>query len=160
MSWQINSTKPIERVVPGSLCYLVQDGRILLLQRRKLPHIGLWSPPGGKLNPGETPTECILREYYEETGLTLIKPQLRAITNVMHSGLGLQWMLFIYYAQQTTGTLQPSDEGDLEWVALDRLHEYPRPPADIPVLDHVLSGAPVQEMEFRYDPAEQLVETE
>ena len=158
MTWQLNSSKPIDRVIPGSLCYLVHDEKVLLLQRRRPPHIGLWSPPGGKLNPGESPTRCLLREYQEETGLILLNPQLRVITTVLHAGLGMHWMLFVYHAQNFTGDLAVSDEGDIQWVGLDVLDDYPRPPADVRMFQHVLRKAPVQEMEFCYDAKERLIE--
>lgn len=158
MTWQINSTKPIDRVIPGSLCYLVHDQKVLLLQRRNPPHVGLWSPPGGKLNPGESPTRCVLREFYEETGLMLQNPRLRVITTVLHAGLGMHWMLFVYHAQDFTGDLAVSDEGDIQWIGLDVLDHYPRPAADVRMFQHVLRKAPVQEMEFRYDASERLIE--
>lgn len=157
MNWQLNSVKPIDRVIPGSLCYLVKAGRVLLIQRRRPPHIGLWSPPGGKLNPCESPQECVLREYAEETGLTLHQPQLRAVTTVLHAGLAMHWLLFIYMATAASGDLKPSEEGDIRWIPLDTLDQHPRPAADIRMFQHVLSGAAVCEMQFHYDTADQLV---
>ncbi|MBZ0288947.1 MAG: 8-oxo-dGTP diphosphatase [Anaerolineae bacterium] len=158
MTWQLNSAKPIERVIPGSLCYLVHDQKVLLIQRRNPPHVGLWSPPGGKLNPGESPTRCVLREFYEETGLMLQKPRLRVVTTVLHAGMGMQFMLFVYSAKSYSGKLAVSDEGDIQWVGLDELDRYPRPPADVRVFQHVLRKAPVCEMEFRYDTSDILIE--
>jgi 8-oxo-dGTP diphosphatase len=158
MTLQLNSAKPIERVIPGSLCYLVHDKKVLLIQRRNPPHVGLWSPPGGKMNPGESPTRCVLREFYEETGLMLRSPRLRVVTTVLHAGMGMQFMLFVYSARRYTGKLAVSDEGDIQWVGLDELDRYPRPSADVRVFQHVLRKAPVQEMEFRYDAAERLIE--
>lgn len=46
--------------------YLVRDGRTLLLKHKKL---GMWLPPGGHIEEGETPDEAVLREVLEETGL-------------------------------------------------------------------------------------------
>jgi 8-oxo-dGTP diphosphatase len=158
MTWQLNSSKPIDRVIPGSLCYLVSDKRVLLIQRRNPPHVGLWSPPGGKLNPGESPTRCVLREFYEETGLMLVKPRLRVVTTVLHAGMGMHWMLFVYTARRFTGELAASDEGDIRWIALDELDRYPRPAADVRMLEHVLCKSPVREMEFRYDREDRLVD--
>ena len=53
--------------------YVVRGGRTLLLRHRKL---GLWLPPGGHIEPGETPDEAVLREVLEETGLraSFVKP--------------------------------------------------------------------------------------
>ena len=158
MSWLLNSAKPINRIIPGSLCYLVSDGQVMLMQRRNPPHVGLWSPPGGKMNPCESPLDCVRREYFEETGLKLLKPELRAVTTVLHAGMGMHWLLFIYLAKAYSGELIPSDEGDIQWVALDQLDQYPRPAADIQMLQHVLCDDPIQEMQFGYDEANQLIE--
>jgi 8-oxo-dGTP diphosphatase len=157
MIWQINGPKPIEKIIPGSLCYLVRDGKVLLLQRRNPPHIGMWSPPGGKMHPRESPQECIMREFREETGLTVRDLQLRAVTTVLHAGLAAHWLLFVYRAGDYSGELISGVEGDLQWVDLTQLAHYPRPEADIQIFGHVLSDAPVQEMQFGYDAAEQLV---
>jgi len=158
MSWQLNSTKPIERIITGSLCYLVRDGRVLLIQRRNPPHIGLWSPPGGKMNPGETPQDCVRREFREETGLTLRDPELRAVTTVLHTGMAIHWLLFIYLAADCSGGLLPSDEGDIRWIGLDDLDQYARPAADVAMFAHVLRGGAIREMQFSYDAAEQLID--
>ena len=158
MSWRLNSVKPIERIIPGSLCYLVRDGHVLLMQRRNPPHIGLWSPPGGKMNPGESPLDCVRREYFEETGLTLLHPQLRAVTTVLHAGMAMHWLLFIYLAGDFRGELRASDEGDIQWIGLDALDQYPRPAADVQMFEHVLQDCAIREMEFGYDEANELID--
>lgn len=158
MSWRLNSTKPIDRIIPGSLCYLVSDDHVLLIQRRNPPHVGLWSPPGGKMNPAESPCDCVQREYFEETGLTLLKPELRVVTTVLHAGMGMHWLLFVYLARAYSGELIASDEGDIQWVALDQLEHYPRPAADIQMFGHVLRDDPVREMQFGYDEANELID--
>ena len=158
MSWRLNSTKPINRIIPGSLCYLVNNNHVLLIQRRNPPHVGLWSPPGGKMNPCESPLQCVQREYFEETGLTLLKPELRVVTTVLHAGMGMHWLLFVYLARDYSGELIASDEGDIQWIALDQLDQYPRPAADVQMLEHVLHDEPIQEMQFGYNEANELID--
>ena len=63
-----------EHIVVGSLCYVFRDDSVLLLKRANPPHVGLWSPPGGKMEHGESPQACCIREVYEETGLTIHNP--------------------------------------------------------------------------------------
>jgi 8-oxo-dGTP diphosphatase len=54
----------------GGLAY-DDEGRILLVRRRNDPGSGLWSVPGGRVEPGETDTQAVIREMAEETGLTV-----------------------------------------------------------------------------------------
>ncbi|MBA3905742.1 MAG: NUDIX domain-containing protein [Pseudonocardiales bacterium] len=54
----------------GGLAY-DDDGRILLVRRRNEPGRGLWSVPGGRVEPGETDTQAVIREMEEETGLVV-----------------------------------------------------------------------------------------
>jgi 8-oxo-dGTP diphosphatase len=151
--------RAIQRIIPGSICYLVVDGCALLIRRNNPPHIGLWSPPGGKMNPGETPEETVMREVYEETGLTVVEPKLRAVVTVLHAGMGMQWLLLVYRSEKATGVLHPSDEGDISWAELAHLDSYPRPPADVRIFEHVMSNLPIAQFRYAYDQAENLVET-
>lgn len=72
----------------------------------------------GKFESGETPTDCIIREFYEETGLTLINPRLQGISCWKDSCEGI---IFIYTADEFSGELTFSDEGVLEWINIDEL---------------------------------------
>lgn len=79
----------------------------------------VYAPPGGKFKSGEAPLDCIIREFYEETGLTLINPKLQGISYWKDSTEG---MIFIYTAEDFLGNLSlVSDEGNLEWVRLEDL---------------------------------------
>ena len=64
----------------SSLCYLEREGELLLLHRVKKaadPNQGKWIRVGGKFEEGESPEECAVREVREETGLTMLEPELR-----------------------------------------------------------------------------------
>ena len=81
--------------LPSTLCYLVDSGRLLMLRRRKEPFAGHWTAPGGKIKPGETPLEAVFREMHEETGLTVVEPQLKVVCS--ESGdTDYNWLLFIF----------------------------------------------------------------
>lgn len=108
----------------GTLCYLRQDGKTLMVHRIKKPndmHQGKWNGLGGKLESGETPEECAFREIYEESGLV--------VKNLIYKGLltfpGFaneeDWYAFVFIANEFTGELIDSPEGNLEWVEDDRL---------------------------------------
>ena len=79
----------------------------------------VYAPPGGKFEEGETPLECITREYYEETGLNLINPRLQGISYWKDSSEGI---IFVYTAEDFTGDLTAiSEEGKLEWIKIEDL---------------------------------------
>ncbi|TLS37153.1 NUDIX hydrolase [Pseudalkalibacillus caeni] len=61
-----------------TICFIKQGNRILLLNRNKKPNMGLWNGVGGKIEPGETPDESIVREVKEETGLTIGRSKYKA----------------------------------------------------------------------------------
>lgn len=135
----------------GSLCYIIQAGQVLLLKRERPPHVGLWSPPGGKTDHGESPQECAVREIREETGLAIQTPQLRAIMTVLDVAIPVHWLLFVFRADGCEGTLNPSLEGELRWIPLADVETYPRPEADALVFPHVLTDDTIMQAKFVYN---------
>jgi ADP-ribose pyrophosphatase YjhB (NUDIX family) len=96
-------------------------GRLLLIQRGHEPGAGLWSLPGGRVEPGETDAEALVREMEEETGLT-VEPG-RLIGQVERPGLAGDVLdIRDYAATVTGGTLRPGDDAaDARWVAPEDL---------------------------------------
>jgi len=97
-------------------------GRLLLIQRGHEPGAGLWSLPGGRVEPGETDAEALVREMEEETGLT-VEPG-RLIGQVQRPGLAAGDVIDIkdYAATVISGTLRPGDDAaDARWVAAEDL---------------------------------------
>lgn len=106
---------------------------------------------GGKLEPGEDPYTACVREVKEETGLDVPSPQLCAIFTISVRSTGHLWVLFLFTADSPGGTLVASEEGDVDWVALDRLHTLPVI-ADLPlILPHVLSAREVLSIRSELD---------
>lgn len=102
-----------------TLCYIEKDDKILFLYRNKKKndvHRGKYIGLGGKLEPGESPDECIIREVKEESGLEIKHPVLRGImTFPMFDGVE-DWYTFLYSAHEFAGEISESDEGELYWV--------------------------------------------
>jgi 8-oxo-dGTP diphosphatase len=96
-------------------------GRLLMIKRGHDPGAGLWSIPGGRIEPGETDAEALVREMIEETGLTVEVGRL--IGRVQRPGLnGAVVDIRDYAATVTGGTLRPGDDAaDARWVALGEL---------------------------------------
>tara|TARA_R110002124_G_scaffold85148_1_gene221064 strand:- start:1032 stop:1475 length:444 start_codon:yes stop_codon:yes gene_type:complete len=93
---------------------LVRDGKVLLIKRAYDPYKGLWTLPGGRLEPGETIEQCVIREVAEEIGVTIRNPRL-----VMTQSLGrdLAFRLAVFVTPDFTGRITASDEiADHKWV--------------------------------------------
>lgn len=103
----------------STACYLKIDNKVLMLKFNK-KWGKVFAPPGGKFEIGESPLECIKREFFEETGLTLINPRLQGISYWKDSAEGI---IFIYTADKYEGKILESDEGKLEWVNLEKLQD-------------------------------------
>ena len=93
------------------------QGRLLMIKRGHEPGAGLWSIPGGRIEPGETDAEALVREMLEETNLT-VEPG-RLLGRVQRPGPdGTVIDIRDYAATVTGGTPRPGDDAaDLRWVA-------------------------------------------
>ncbi len=101
----------------STACYLKKDDKVLMIKFAK-KWGQVYAPTGGKNESCESPFDCIIREYYEETGLKLINPRLQGISNWKDSVEGI---IFIYTAESYKGDLKESEEGSLEWIPIDML---------------------------------------
>lgn len=88
-------------------------------------HQGKWNGLGGKIEPGETPEDCVIREVQEESGL-IIKPILKGLlTFPEFFDNGEDDYTFVFTATDFHGTLIDSNEGNLEWIDNDKLLDLP-----------------------------------
>lgn len=102
----------------ATVCYLKKDNKVLMLKFSK-KWGQVYAPPGGKFESGESPLDCIKREFQEETGLTLINPKLQGISYWQDSYEGI---IFVYTAEDYEGELiTSSTEGELNWVNIEEL---------------------------------------
>lgn len=112
-----------------SLCYLIRGDEVLLLHRtRKKEDLnqGKWIGIGGHFENGESPEECMLREFQEETGLTLTEWSYRGIVTFDQENAETEYM-HLFTATKYTGTLRiDCDEGELAWVRWDVMDELPQ----------------------------------
>lgn len=101
-----------------TVCYLKKDNKVLMIKFAK-KWGQVYAPPGGKFETGESPLDCIIREFYEETGLTLINLKLQGISYWRDS---IEGIIFVYIAEEYEGKLTTSSsEGELEWIKVDDL---------------------------------------
>lgn len=103
----------------ATLCYIKKNGQTLMLHRIKKEndmHEGKWNGLGGKLESGETPEECVIREIQEECGLVLKNPSLKGILTFPAFDGNDDWWVFVFIAKEFEGELTDSSEGNLAWV--------------------------------------------
>ncbi len=101
-----------------TLCYIRHGGKTLLLHRVKKENDlnkDKWIGVGGGFEDKESPEDCLLREVYEETGLTLTDYAYRGIVTFVSDKWETEYM-HLFTADGFTGTLKECDEGTLEWV--------------------------------------------
>ncbi len=110
----------------ATLCYVRRDGETLMVHRNKKAndmHLGKWNGLGGKLEAGETPEECAVREIYEESGLRVSNPLLKGFLTFPGFANDEDWYAFVFVVKEFSGELVESDEGDLEWIDNQHLLE-------------------------------------
>lgn len=143
----------------STLCYLVKDGKVLMLHRVKkkndINH-DKWIGIGGKFEPEEAPEECILRETKEETGLTLTSWRCRGVVTFLQEGGEGEYM-YLFTADDFTGELIECDEGDLQWVSMEFLDALPTWEGDRIFLNLLWQDAPFFLLTLRYQ-GDRLVE--
>ena len=102
-----------------TLCYMEREGAYLMMHRTKKEkdiNKDKWIGVGGHFEYGESPDECLLREVYEETGLTVLHPRLCGIKDWCDGGR--RYVVLLYSAERFSGTLRASREGAVSWVSL------------------------------------------
>ena len=131
------------RLLVVAACALVdRDGRVLVAQRPPgKPMAGLWEFPGGKLAPGETPEQCLIRELHEELGVDTEASCLAPLTFASHGYDNFHLLMPLYVCRVWRGEPMPREGQSLRWLRPSALRELPMPAADrplIPVLEELL----------------------
>jgi 8-oxo-dGTP diphosphatase len=115
------------------------DGRVLLAQRPAgKPMAGLWEFPGGKVETGERPEQTLIRELKEELGIVVNEACLAPLTFASHSYLDFHLLMPLYVCRRWEGTAMALEGQQLAWVRVNRLRDYPMPPADEPLVSHLM----------------------
>lgn len=128
------------RLVLVVACALVDpDGRVLLAQRPEGKSMaGLWEFPGGKVEAGERPEQTLIRELAEELGVAVEEPCLAPLTFASHAYDGFHLLMPLYVCRRWNGTVTGREGQALRWVRPDRLRDFPMPPADEPLIAHLV----------------------
>ncbi len=121
-------------------CALVDpDGRVLIAQRPEGKSMaGMWEFPGGKVEPGETPEATVIRELKEELGIDVTNACLAPLTFASHAYDGFHLLMPLYVCRRWNGIVGPREGQAVKWVRPVRLRDYPMPPADMPLISHLI----------------------
>lgn len=125
-----------KRMVFVVACALVDaDGRVLIAQRPQGKAMaGLWEFPGGKLEPDETPEECLVRELSEELGITTKPACLAPLTFASHAYDDFHLFMPLYICRKYEGIPRGLEKQAIKWVKPKQLRDFPMPPADEPLI--------------------------
>jgi 8-oxo-dGTP diphosphatase len=115
------------------------DNRVLIAQRPEGKTLaGLWEFPGGKCEPGERPEAALIRELQEELGITVQEACLAPLTFASHAYPDFHLLMPLYICRRWEGTVSSRENQQLAWVRANKLRDYPMPPADIPLIPHLI----------------------
>ncbi len=115
------------------------DDRVLIAQRPEGKALaGLWEFPGGKIEPGERPEAALIRELQEELGIEVKAPCLAPLTFASHAYDDFHLLMPLYICRKWEGFVQAKEGQALKWVQPKVLRDYPMPPADAPLIPHLV----------------------
>lgn len=103
-----------ETVVLTNMC-MIYDGDKILVQNKTDPEWGGVTFPGGHVENGESFSDAVIREVFEETGLTIRSPQLCGIKDWTRDD-GSRYIVLTYKTDKFSGELRSSEEGEVYWV--------------------------------------------
>ena len=112
-----------EKAIFTNMCMVYDHAGNILVQDRKAPDWPGLCFPGGHVEPGESFVESVIREVWEETGLTIENPILCG-TKQFQTDDGARYVVLFYRTDRFSGELKSSDEGEVFWIPRETLPEY------------------------------------
>ena len=112
-----------EKAIFTNMCMIYDHAGNILVQDRKAPDWPGLCFPGGHVEPGESFVESVIREVWEETGLTIENPILCG-TKQFQTDDGARYVVLFYKTDRFSGELKSSDEGEVFWIPRETLPEY------------------------------------
>jgi 8-oxo-dGTP diphosphatase len=111
------------------------DGRVLICKRPQGKQLaGLWEFPGGKVEAGETPEDCLIRELDEELGIKVAHACLAPFVFASHGYDSFHLLMPLYLCRRWEGVVVAREHEAITWVRPNKLSDYPMPPADAPLV--------------------------
>ncbi|MGI9373940.1 MAG: 8-oxo-dGTP diphosphatase MutT [Hyphomicrobiales bacterium] len=134
--------KDEKRLVLVVACALVDvDGRVLMTKRPEGKSMaGLWEFPGGKIEPSELPEQALIRELAEELGIDVTEACLAPLTFASHGYETFHLLMPLYVCRRWNGTVSGREGQELKWVKPLKMRELDMPPADEPLIAHLIDA--------------------
>jgi 8-oxo-dGTP diphosphatase len=115
------------------------DGRVLVARRPEGKTLaGLWEFPGGKVEAGERPEAALIRELKEELAIDVEQSCLAPLTFASHAYADFHLLMPLYVCRRWKGVVASTEGQELQWVKPMRLRDFPMPPADLPLIPHLI----------------------
>ena len=121
-------------------CALIDPDRRVLIAQRPIgkPMAGLWEFPGGKIEPDERPEDTLIRELKEELGIVVNAACLAPFTFASHAYPDFHLLMPLYVCRRWEGIATALEGQRIAWIRPNRLRDYPMPPADEPLIAHLM----------------------
>ena len=115
------------------------DGRVLIGKRPAGKALaGLWEFPGGKVEAHERPEAALMRELKEELAIDVEQSCLAPLTFASHAYEDFHLLMPLYVCRRWKGIVTATEAQELQWVKPLKLRDYPMPPADLPLIPHLI----------------------
>lgn len=122
-------------VLVSAVALIDLDGRVLLAQRPEGKSMaGLWEFPGGKVEPGESPEDALIRELDEELGIDTWASCLAPLSFASHRYADFHLVMPLFACRKWRGQPQSREAQALKWVRPRDMKDYTMPPADLPLI--------------------------
>ena len=132
----VTATPTARRLLLVVAVALIDEANQVLLSKRPEGKqlAGLWEFPGGKVDPGETPEDALIRELREELDIELCRECIAPLTFASHTYDEFHLLMPLYICRTWDGEIAPSEGQEIAWARANRLQHYPMPPADAPLI--------------------------
>ena len=126
-------------VLVAAVALIDSDGRVLISKRPEGKQLGgLWEFPGGKVEQGERPETALIRELKEELSIDVSESCLAPLTFASHGYEDFHLLMPLYICRRWKGQAIGAEGQEIAWVRPLKLKDYPMPPADVPLIPHLI----------------------